>query len=264
MNLSPHGMFEEKFKSNFKKYGKYEIDIQSLVEERPSSIIYCAQSRKYKEYPQGIPDLTQLNIVLPLKLSEIANELGIPFVYCSTGSIYRNTTEVIHEHSELAESKDFNPYIASKLFTDQTLQERISSDNILILRPFYIFGQGSKVPSLFPSLINEIKNNAIINLIGPNGIMINPLYSRDAARAIIHLLTNDLKGTFNLAGPEVVSLKQISILIANELKTFPRFQEVAGSLSVVSSQEKLMSTGFSFHSSFHESFKSYVAKSLPS
>ena len=258
-NLSVSDTFEEEFKRNYRIENKTQIDYNLLKKQKPTSIIYTAQSRRYKEYPAGVADLTMLNITIPLQLSEICADINIPFVYCSTGSIYKNSTNRIDENSELIENHELNPYTASKLLTDLTLQEKLSSQKIIILRPFYIYGIGARVPALFPTLVDKIKRNETIHLSGAEGMLINPIHSIDAARAIIHLLEKNLNGVYNLAGLEIFSMRQISKIIGYEVGTKPEFSEMQGPLKTIANQDKLIGTGFKYESKFEESLKLYIS-----
>jgi len=225
-----------------------------------SSIIYAAQSRQYKNYPSGLADLTYVNITLPLYFAREAASLGIPFVYCSTGSVYESTLEDLEENSKLASGLTFNPYVASKLFCDQTLLSALQAQKILIVRPFYIFGTGSRLPALFPSLVSKVTNEIEIFLDGADGTVLNPISSNDAARAICHLMENQHWGIYNLAGPEQTSIKRIANIIGGKVGNKPRFNYQEGYSRVVSNQSKLLSTDFKYSLGFEKAFNNYLDK----
>ena len=227
-----------------------------------SSIIYAAQSRRYKDYPSGLADLAYVNITLPLYFARQASFLGIPFVYCSTGSIYESTPEDLVEDSTLASGLNFNPYVASKLFCDQTLVSLLPLQEILILRPFYIFGAGSKLPALFPSLISNVLTERNVYLNGTDGTVLNPISSIDAARAICHLLENQNWGVYNLAGPERTNIKRIATIIGEKLGNEPHFEYQDTYSRVVSDQSKLLSTNFQYSCGFEQSFIEYLNASI--
>lgn len=258
MGISVEKSFEKSFKDNFRRGLSPVIDIDFLESFKFTSIMYLSQSRKYKDYPSGIPELNLINNILPLKFADISASLNIPFVYCSTGSVYGSTNDVLSERSKLLEDVNMTSYIASKLFADQTLIERMKEQEILILRPFFIYGEGAKIPALFPSLINEISLNKVINLKGIDGLLFNPVSSLDASRAICHLLTNGISGVFNLSGIETVSLRNVSNIIADQLKTVANFSQVEGEQKIISDQSKLLDTGFSYVADFKISFTSYI------
>jgi nucleoside-diphosphate-sugar epimerase len=225
-----------------------------------SSIIYAAQSRQYKNYPSGLTDLTYVNITLPLYFARQAALLGIPFVYCSTGSIYEPTLDDLIETSRLASGPNFNPYAASKLFCDQTLISTLPSQEILILRPFYIFGTGSRLPALFPSLISKVASGSEIFLNGADGKLLNPISSIDAARAICHLMENQYWGIYNLAGAEQTSIKRMSNIIGGKVGNKPIFNYQESHSREVSNQSKLLSTNFKYSLGFEKAFNDYLDK----
>ena len=227
-----------------------------------SSIVYTAQSRRYKDYPSGLADLAYVNTALPLYFARQASIFGIPFVYCSTGSIYESTPEDLVEASTLASGLNFNPYVASKLFCDQTLVNLLPLQEIIILRPFYIFGAGSKLPALFPSLVSNVRTERNIYLNGVDGTVLNPISSIDAARAICHLLENQNWGVYNLAGPEHTNIKRIATIIGEKLGNSPHFEYQDTYSRVVSDQSKLLSTNFQYSCGFEQSFIEYLNASI--
>ena len=237
------------------------LDIDARQISNFSSVIYLAQSRRYKEFPSGIPEVNLVNNVAPLKLADISEKLGIPFVYCSTGSVYSPTKATITETSKLVDDMNMTSYIASKLFAEQTLIERMKGQEIIILRPFFMYGEGARTPALFPSLVNEIKSKKAVTLKGFSGLRFNPISSFDASRAICHLLMLGENGVFNLSGVETVSLREVCILIANQLETKAGFIEVDGDQVILNDQSKLLSTGFKYLSEFKEAFSFYVKNS---
>lgn len=252
---------EGKFKREFKERGTAVFDLNAFRNSGYTSVIYAAQSRRYKEFPAGISELTYINTVLPIQFSEICSELSIPFVFCSTGSVYRSSMDVLNEDSELISENSLTPYVASKLFTDLTLINKLDKQQLLIFRPFFIYGKGAKSPALFPTLVNMVRNNLEIKLIGVGGLELNPISSLDAARAICFLLKYGKTGVFNLAGLETVTIRKIATIISGELDIDVRFEESEGSEKILSNQEKLLDTGFNYHSRFEESFGSFVNNS---
>jgi nucleoside-diphosphate-sugar epimerase len=70
---------------------------------------------------------------------------------------------------------------------------------------------------LIPRLIDNIRNGVPLRLQGASGISINPIHVSDAVRAIKASL--DLTGShkINIAGPEILSMKEIGNIIAGSI-----------------------------------------------
>ena len=250
--------FESQFKEKFRAKHSFPLNVDDLRSMSYSSVIYLAQSRIYKEYPTGLAELNLLNNVIPLRFADVCGELEIPFVYCSTGSIYQPTSHLINESSPLVEDNGLSAYVASKLLADQSLSKRLESQHLLILRPFYIYGDGARKPALFPSLVDSIFAKKEITLQGFDGLEFNPISSLDAASAVIYLLSKRFQGIFNLSGIERVTLREVSSLIGEQLNAEVNFVIDPGIQQVLNDQSKLLSTGFKYSSTFVDSFTSYI------
>ena len=77
------------------------------------------------------------------------------------------------------------------------------------------------IPRLYDSIISGDK----VKLAGQSGIQINPIHVSDASHALLSTLNSkDLQSTFNLAGKQVISLRQICDLFGNFLNILPRYR----------------------------------------
>ena len=196
-----------KFEDN--KVNVVEIDLANFnVDILPKSIdviFYLAQSNRFREFPDGSNDMLDINICAPNKIIQWAVKNGVKkFIYASSGGVYLN--------SKLAAEmllKNFAPFF----------------ETFVILRPFFMYGVGQTKTMLIPRLINNIINGEKILLGGVDGIKINPIYIQDAARIIAK--TIDLNGEyiFNIAGAEIVSIRQLSETIGEVVGRKPIFYQ---------------------------------------
>ena len=81
--------------------------------------------------------------------------------------------------------------------------------NVIVHRFFFIYGPGQNRTMLIPRLMDNISNNVTIQLNGNQGIRINPIHVEDASAAVIKSLYYKGSATFNIAGPEVLSISEI-------------------------------------------------------
>ncbi len=192
------------------------------------SIYYLAQSNRYREFPEGAMDMLEVNIYSPLKVINWAINNGVKqFFYTSTGGVYKNPQTPVDEFFKIDANEKANFYISSKLSAEILLKNYASLfESFAVLRPFFIYGKGQKQSMLIPRLIQNILDEKEILLSGDEGIKINPIHVKDAARALKKLL--ELKGEFlfNIAGSEIISLKKLCILIGSIVDKNPRFKKV--------------------------------------
>ena len=86
-----------------------------------------------------------------------------------------------------------------------------------ILRPFFIYGRNQNRSMLMPRLFDSVQNNTPIVLTGKKGIKINPIHVEEAAKATFNAMKLNKSSVTNLAGPQVISLKEISTAIGDYL-----------------------------------------------
>jgi UDP-glucose 4-epimerase len=136
--------------------------------------------------------------------------------------------------SETDQPRPANFYAASKLAGEQAVEQFRSVLCAHALRPFFIYGP--KQPTMMmPGLLTRVRAGQDVTLAGPDGIRINPIFVEDAADAVIATLDLDESQTFNLAGPDVVSVRQIVELAGRLLGRTPSF-------AVVDSQDDLVAS----------------------
>ena len=100
------------------------LSVPNFVEQLPSNIdclIHLAQSVKYHEFPEGVHDMTRVNINATVELLEWARLSGVKhFVFTSTANVYDETSEVLTE-AHPTDPKSF--YGASKLCAEHLLRQ---------------------------------------------------------------------------------------------------------------------------------------------
>lgn len=150
------------------------------------------------------------------------------FIYASTGSVYAPSFLPLSEKSPVQPS---TWYTRSKLQAEEALQDFKNQLQIMILRPFAIFGPGQK-NRLIPNLITSIKKNANIYLEPRNdsgsssneeGLRISFCYVEDSAAAVLHYAVHGGPPFVNLASQETLSIKRIAETIGGLYGKEPRF-----------------------------------------
>tara|TARA_Y100000739_G_scaffold225908_1_gene232569 strand:- start:2251 stop:3096 length:846 start_codon:yes stop_codon:yes gene_type:complete len=105
------------------------------------------------ENPKQFLDINSSSLFNAIKYCQKNN---CKLVYLSS-FIYGNKNMAIDEESKLSPQ---NPYALSKLIGENicNFYRRVDNLNVIILRPFNIFGRGQKESFLIPKLIKQIKN----------------------------------------------------------------------------------------------------------
>lgn len=138
-------------------------------------------------------------------------------VYASTGGVYGysgNRRESDRTHPE-------DPYSDYKLAIEENVT-CLWPRSHLILRYFFPFGGGQRIPRLVPELIRKLTGNETIRIAGDShGLTLNPVYIADAVEATIWLILNNLHGIYNIAGRHSLTLHDLIQQLARGLNRTP-------------------------------------------
>lgn len=207
-----------------------ETDLNNLdltiLPEKIDAIYYLAQSNRFREFPDGTEDMLAINIATPLKIANWAIKNKIKtFVYASSGGVYTNPDKAVKEFFDINANEKLGFYLNSKLSAEMLLRNYAQMfETFAIIRPFFMYGVGQNKTMLIPRLIESVIHEQEITLNGENGIKINPIYVTDAAKAVSKIL--DLKGEhiINIAGNDIVSLKELCLIIGEIVGKEPIFK----------------------------------------
>jgi nucleoside-diphosphate-sugar epimerase len=176
------------------------------------AVYYLAQSRRFREFPEGAKDMLAINVVAPARIAEWAMRSGVGrFYFGSTGGVYGNQANPVREDTPVRVLRGRGFYVDSKLSAEALLSNYASRfETFCIFRPFFVYGPGQEESMLIPRLIRSVSEGREVILQGEEGIRINPVFVLDAALASGKMLNLNGDHVFNIAGSEVVSLKNLS------------------------------------------------------
>lgn len=201
---------EYKGNINYIKIDFSEFWEVSQLPEKVDIIIHLAQSSKFREFPNGALDIFKVNIESTAKLLDYAVKVGVQnFIYASSGGIYGNGNNAFNESSPIVSPGKLGYYLGSKASGEILAQSYSSLMNVIVHRFFFIYGPRQNRTMLIPRLMDNIRNNVTIQLNGNQGIRINPIHVEDASASVIKSLYFNGSATFNIAGPEVLSIFEI-------------------------------------------------------
>ena len=148
-----------------------DIDLD-LLPDKIDVVYYLAQSNRFREFPEGVSDMMEVNINTPIKIIEWARTTNVnKFIYASSGGVYTNPNDPVTEFSEINANEVLGFYLNSKLCAEMLLNTFAKYfDTFSIIRPFFIYGKEQNETMLIPRLINSIKNEKQITIFGEEGL----------------------------------------------------------------------------------------------
>lgn len=200
-------------------------DFSHKLPSEIDAVLHVAQSRRFREFPDGAAEVFAINTAATFNLAEYARRAKAKsFVFTSTGSVYVPEYEPV---SELAPTAPASFYPASKLAAESLLAAYSNTFAISILRLFYVFGP-SQSKMLVDGLADRIRRGVPISLAGEAGIKLAPTFSGDAARMIRKSAEEGWQGTYNAGSPAVVTLKGLGESIAKAVGQPALFEQAGG------------------------------------
>lgn len=199
-----------------------KIPIRKLP-SKIDAVFHFAQSYNYKNFPAKAHDIFSINTCSTQNLLDIAVKTKVEnFIYSSTGSVYE--PENTGEENNFVSPRSF--YGASKLCSENIIYTYGNYFNTCILRLFNLFGPNQQSDRLIPSIIKKIDLNERIQLRGgPNGPTIFPTFIDDAVNFFIKAYEQSWSGTYNAAGINSYSLREVAHKIGRILNKDPIFEE---------------------------------------
>ncbi|HMI99784.1 MAG TPA: NAD(P)-dependent oxidoreductase [Gaiellaceae bacterium] len=180
------------------------------------AVVHLAQSRRYREFPDGAADMFAVNVESTFRLLEYARGAGAEiFVLASTGGVYGGSPAPITEDDEI-DPVGFYP--ASKAAAETLASGYDSALATVVLRFFFVYGPGQE-KMLVPSLIERVRSGDEIVIDGDPGLRMNPIHVCDAVQAFEPALRLGRSDVFNVAGEEAVSITDLLGVIGQELGT---------------------------------------------
>jgi len=196
---------------------------RSALPPRVDAVLHLAQSRRFREFPEGAKDVFAVNVARTAELLDYAHSAGAShFVLASTGGVYAPSATPLTEDSPLATEPAFYP--ASKLAAELLAHPYAGLMTVAILRFFFIYGPGQASDMLMPRLVSTVREGRAIRLQGTDGLSFNPIHVDDAAAATLAAVSLKDSATINVAGPVSVTLREIGEIIGAGLDKQPRFE----------------------------------------
>lgn len=195
------------------------------------AVYALAQSSHYQEFPKQARDIFAVNVAANAMLLQWAAESGVgKFLYASSGGVYGGRAGGrLEENDPLAIDRPLGFYLGSKLCVEVLLQSyRDLFETTVILRPFFMYGAGQRRDMLIARLAESVRHGWPISLQGRDGLRLNPVFVEDAATAFAQAQTMSGSHVINVAGPDVLTLREIAGRIGAALGRAPVFEHRDG------------------------------------
>ena len=132
------------------------------------------------------------------------------FIYLSSDAVYKDSLKLINENS-ICEPDSLHGLM--HLAREKYLKS-IYSDKICIVRPTLVYGLNDPHNGYGPNMfLRKAQKKQNIELFGKGEEKRDHVYVDDVGKIITFLITNNLKGVFNITSGSLLSFKQIALMM---------------------------------------------------
>lgn len=151
-----------------------------------------------------------INVTNTLSLVEQLIKKNIKPVLFSTDCVFDGSQEMYQDQSP---TSPLNNYGSQKAFLEKEIP-KICGDNFLMLRlsKTYSIEEDS---TLLHEITKKLINKEIVR--AATDLCFCPIYVGDVIQTTLNLITHNISGLFNLAGPDYISYAKLSYMIADGL-----------------------------------------------
>ncbi len=187
-------------------------------------VVHLAQSRHHRDFPESARDLFDVNVGSTHRLLEYARQAGASrFVYASSGGIHGYSADPVNEESPI---DPIGFYLTTKYVGEMLLKAYRESFSAVILRPFFVYGPSQARNMFLPRLAESIVEGRPIFLRGASGVRLNPVHVSDAVRVFARAVELEGDHVVNIAGSDVLGLREIVEALAKLLGRTPVFERM--------------------------------------
>ena len=199
--------------------------------DRVDAVVTLAQARRFREFPDTAHDTFAVNVRALLTILHWAISAGVQrIVHVSSGGVYGgNTGAALRETDPIAVHVPLGFYLSTKLCAELLFQNYATRfATAVTLRPFFIYGPEQRSDMFVARLLESVRSGTPIEMQGADGLRVNPVFVDDVTAAIARAL--DLQGSHlvNVAGAEVVTLRQLAERIGEVVGRAPVYKSKDG------------------------------------
>lgn len=177
-------------------------------------VVHLAMSSRVRESPVAAEEVLAVDCVAGVALAAAATRRGASiYVYASSGAAespaVRNAAAPLRF------------YASVKHATELLLANVIPTVSLRLFFPF-----SSRRPCLVRRIAEQVAGGVPLGLATGDGVRLNPIAARDVADAVARALAH-APATLDVAGPEIVTLRDLATRIGSRLGVEPIFVEDA-------------------------------------
>ncbi|NGX43528.1 MAG: dTDP-glucose 4,6-dehydratase [Chlamydiae bacterium] len=206
-----------------------DLSSSNGLENLPSEvemIIHLAQSEHFRNFPSRAEHMFQVNTASVVKMLDYAvNAKAKSFLHASTGGVYGSGNNPFSPDDPISLTPHLGFYPTTKLCAELIAQSYQNFLNVITYRFFFVYGRGQQRHMLIPRLVDNIIEGNPIHLQGKDGLSLNPIHVSDAVRMIKASMKLNRSETLNVAGKEILTLRNIAEIIGNHVGREPVFKE---------------------------------------
>lgn len=199
------------------------------------AVIHLAQSSQMRAFPENALDIYAVNTASTAHLLDWAVKARVShFIFASTGGIYAPSPKPVSEEAPIDPPRGpLHYYFDTKLCSERLVRAYSAQMHTTILRPFFVYGPQQRETMLIPRLIGDIREGRAVKVKNGEGTRLNPIFVADAVNAIATCLVDDAPRLLNLAGPEVLTIRDIALRIGAVVRQEPLFDNVEGEADAI-------------------------------
>jgi UDP-glucose 4-epimerase len=196
------------------------LDTASLPEV--DAVAHFAQANL--PFPDQAPTLYRVHTGSTLELLAFAKRTGAErFLYASSASVYGFGEEPFAEDDPVS-AHDF--YATTKVHSEELVKAYRGLLRTAVFRLVAPYGPGQRV-RMIPGVIARVRDSRPVTLNDGGRPRMNPIYVTDAVKAVVAALALDESVVVNVAGDEVVGIREIALLAGEALGAEPVFEDSA-------------------------------------
>ena len=189
------------------------------------TVVHLAQSEHFRDFPLRSQNIFDVNTSSTARLLDYARAAGAKkFVLASSGGVYRAGTGSLCEDDPVRVDGELGFYPCTKLCAELLASCYSIHFHVVCLRFFFVYGPGQQTHMLMPRLADWIRTGHPVTLRGQDGLRMNPVHVDDAALAVKKAMTVQGSHTINVAGPTVLSLREVADTIGKVVGRPPNFE----------------------------------------
>lgn len=197
----------------------------SILPGNVDAVVYLAQPQFFRDFPERANGIFEINVAKVQALLDWACKAGVrQFVLASSGGIYGHGNDAFREEDIVRPSGPLGYYLASKHCAELLTESYADHLCVAVLRFFFVYGPGQRAGMLIPRLIESVRTGRPVILQGQDGVRLNPIFVDDAATAVVRSLALTESHKINIAGSEVLSLRQLAERIGQVVGRAPVFE----------------------------------------